>query len=306
MRRQRVAHASDARERRQYVADRLRADVAGERRCRCARARSGSRSPRRAAVHAVAEAQHRVAVVLGFDDELGAPRHRSQADRAARSSGAGRLRCARRSPAARRPRRIAAPRSPRHRCRPAPFRRCRRCARGPAASAARPRCGRADSAARGRRAAASRSSARGAVRPWSASATLPARAGHVGVQHAADALRQAQRERQRVAIGPCDLDEGLIRDRIAPHRRHAAHAGGERRLRIDARQPHRVALQAVGIDAFAGASCSRALRGPARRRYAGAAGSRRRRAGTRVVAPFGRQHSSSLQVWKPHRRCARV
>ena len=71
-------------------------------------------------------------------------------------------------------------------------------------------------------------------------------------ERAADALGQAQRERQRVGVVPGDLDEGLVGHRIAPHRRHAAHAVGQRRFGIDAGQPHGVAVLAVGIGGRAG------------------------------------------------------
>ena len=120
------------------------------------RSRAVSPSPveRRAAVHAVAEAQHGMAVVLDLDDELGGLGVARQQVALRASSGAGRLRCARRSPGARRPRRrrsaaAGARRRVDQRRRVAAGER----ARAPAASAARSRCGRADNAARGRRAA---------------------------------------------------------------------------------------------------------------------------------------------------------
>ncbi len=68
------------------MADRLGADIAGRAVADAQPRVQPFAVERRAAVHAVAEAQHCMAVVLGLDDELGAPGCRWPAGRAARSS----------------------------------------------------------------------------------------------------------------------------------------------------------------------------------------------------------------------------
>ena len=129
-RRQRVAHARDAGDGRDARGRSPRRRRCRPRHCRCAAARQAFAGERRAAVDAVAEAQHRVAVVLGLDDELGRLRVAGEQVALRVPAPAGRRRCAqssagRTSAMSHTQRRAGACRLGR----PAPSRRCRRPAR---------------------------------------------------------------------------------------------------------------------------------------------------------------------------------